>query len=66
MTPFYDILSLYPVLGGKGVNMRDAKLAMGLKATKGKAYRIAQIFPRHFIQTAKAVGFDTATIRVRV
>ncbi len=62
LTPFYDILSLYPVLGGKGLNIRDAKLAMGLKATRGKKYQIAQIFPRHFIQTAKAVGFDTATM----
>ncbi|CAM4323571.1 Serine/threonine-protein kinase HipA [Shewanella livingstonensis] len=35
---------------------------MGLKATRGKKYQIAQIFPRHFIQTAKAVGFDTATM----
>jgi serine/threonine-protein kinase HipA len=59
LTPFYDILSMYPVIGGKGLNIRDAKLAMGLKATKGKKYQITQIFPRHFIQTAKAVGFDT-------
>ncbi len=59
LTPFYDIISMYPVIGGKGLNIRDAKLAMGLKASKGKKYSIAQIFPRHFIQTAKAVGFDT-------
>lgn len=59
LTPFYDILSIYPAIGGKGLNIRNAKLAMGLKATKGKEYRIAQIFPRHFIQTAKAIGYDT-------
>ncbi len=59
LTPFYDILSMYPVIGGKGLNIRDAKLAMGLKAAKGKKYQINQIFPRHFILTAKAVGFDT-------
>lgn len=58
LTPFYDILSMYPVIGGKGLNIRDAKLAMGLKATKGKKYQIAQIFPRHFMQTAQAIGFD--------
>jgi serine/threonine-protein kinase HipA len=62
LTPFYDILSMYPVIGGKGLNIRDAKLAMGLKATKGKKDQIAQISPRHFIQTAKAVGFDTNTM----
>ncbi|WP_246876648.1 type II toxin-antitoxin system HipA family toxin [Aeromonas sp. Prich7-2] len=30
LTPFYDILSVYPVFGGRGLNRRDAKLAMGL------------------------------------
>ncbi|MFM5292532.1 hypothetical protein [Aeromonas caviae] len=34
--------------------------AMGLTATKGKKYAIEQIFPRHFYQTAKAVGFEQA------
>ena len=58
LTPFYDILSVYPVFGGRGLHPRDAKLAMGLTATKGKKYAIEQIFPRHFYQTAKAVGFE--------
>ncbi|EJD6500017.1 type II toxin-antitoxin system HipA family toxin [Providencia rettgeri] len=60
LTPFYDILSMYPVFGGRGLHPRDAKLAMGLTATKGKKYTIEQIFPRHFYQTAKAVGFEQA------
>jgi serine/threonine-protein kinase HipA len=59
LTPFYDILSIYPVVGGKGLNIRDAKLAMGLKAKKGKKYLINNILPRHFLDTAKDVGFDT-------
>ncbi|WP_192021939.1 type II toxin-antitoxin system HipA family toxin [Shewanella sp. WPAGA9] len=58
LTPFYDILSMYPAIGGQGINIRDAKLAMGLNGTKGKKYAVDKIFPRHFIQTAKAVGFD--------
>jgi len=58
LTPFYDILSMYPVFGGRGLHPRDAKLAMGLIGSKGKKYKIEQIFPRHFFQTAKAVGFD--------
>ncbi|TNH94064.1 MULTISPECIES: type II toxin-antitoxin system HipA family toxin [Aeromonas] len=60
LTPFYDILSMYPVFDGKGLHPRDARLAMGLTATKGKKYAIEQIFPRHFYQTAKAVGFEQA------
>lgn len=31
---------------------------MGLKGSHGKKYAIEQIFPRHFLATAKAVGFD--------
>ncbi|ACS87783.1 HipA N-terminal domain-containing protein [Musicola paradisiaca] len=50
--------SVYPVFGGRGLNRRDAKLAMGLASSKGKKYAIEQIFPRHFVQTAKAVGFE--------
>ncbi|EPT0531092.1 type II toxin-antitoxin system HipA family toxin [Proteus mirabilis] len=58
LTPLYDIMSIYPNFGGRGLNPRDAKLAMGLKASRGKKYAIEQIFPRHFYQTAEAVGFD--------
>lgn len=58
LTPFYDILSAYPLLGGKGLNIRKLKLAMGLKATKGKKYEISKILPRHFLETAKAVSFN--------
>ncbi|GLQ75047.1 serine/threonine protein kinase [Vibrio penaeicida] len=58
LTPFYDILSAYPLLGGKGLNIRKLKLAMGLKATQGKKYEINKILPRHFLDTAKAVNFS--------
>ena len=58
LTPFYDILSAFPILGGTGLNIRDLKLAMGLKATKGKKYKIDDIFPRHFMATAKQTGFS--------
>ncbi|ANE75476.1 type II toxin-antitoxin system HipA family toxin [Dickeya solani] len=57
LTPFYDILSMYPAMGGRGIDRREAKLAMGLTGSKGKKYAIEQIFPRHFFQTAKVVGF---------
>jgi len=59
LTPLYDILSVYPVIGGKGLDVRKAKLAMGLAASKGKKYLIDKIFSRHFMQTAKVVGFST-------
>jgi len=58
LTPFYDVLSVYSVVNNKGLNIRQVKLAMGLKSTKGKKYHIDKIYPRHFIATAKQVGFD--------
>jgi len=58
LTPFYDILSAYPLLGGKGLDIRKLSLAMGLTASKGKKYKLDLIQPRHFINTAKATGFD--------
>lgn len=59
LTPFYDILSAYPLVGGNGLNNRELSLAMGLKVNKGKKRKIEMIFPRHFIASAKSVGFDT-------
>ncbi|WP_325893700.1 type II toxin-antitoxin system HipA family toxin [Grimontia sp. NTOU-MAR1] len=58
LTPFYDIISAYPIVGGKGLHIKSLKLAMGLKASKGKKYKLDKIYPRHFLATAKEVGFS--------
>ncbi|WP_017349350.1 HipA domain-containing protein [Pantoea sp. A4] len=58
LTPFYDILSAYPLINGAGLNIRKLKLSMGLKATKGKKEAIYDIQPRHFLATAKSVQFS--------
>lgn len=57
LTPFYDIISAFPVLGGAGLHISDLKLSMSLKATKGRKTEIQTIYPRHFLATAKEVGF---------
>ncbi|HGM5490747.1 TPA: type II toxin-antitoxin system HipA family toxin [Serratia fonticola] len=57
LTPFYDIISAFPVLGGQGLHMSDPKLAMSLKASKGRKWGISSIYPRHFLTTAKEVNF---------
>ncbi len=36
LTPFYDIISAFPSIGGTGIHISDLKLAMGLNASKGK------------------------------
>lgn len=58
LTPFYDIISVFTSRGGNGLNIRDLKLAMSLKASKGRKNQIDKIFPRHFLATAKQVNFD--------
>ncbi|BED22426.1 hypothetical protein VEE46_21940 [Escherichia coli] len=57
LTPFYDIISAFPVLGGAGIHISDLKLAMGLNASKGKKTAIDKIYPRHFLATAKVLRF---------
>ncbi|TGB73760.1 transcriptional regulator [Escherichia sp. E4702] len=57
LTPFYDIISAFPVLGGAGIHISDLKLAMGLNASKGRKTAIDKIYPRHFLATAKALKF---------
>jgi serine/threonine-protein kinase HipA len=57
LTPFYDILSAFPVLGGTGLHISELKLAMSLKATRGRKNEINTIYPRHFMTTAKEVRF---------
>ncbi|MAD15251.1 MAG: serine/threonine protein kinase [Alteromonadaceae bacterium] len=64
LTPFYDILSAYPLLGGQGLNKRDLSLAMGLSATKGKKRKMELVFSRHFIATAKSTGFDSKRMQL--
>lgn len=59
LTPFYDILSAFPITGKKGLDIRKLKLAMGLKATRGKKYNISKIYAHHFLDTAASVDFST-------
>lgn len=48
LTPLYDVLSAWPVVG--------ARLAMALHATNTD-YRISETRARHFVDTARACGF---------
>lgn len=57
LTPRYDILSAYPVLGhGRGKLAREKiKMAMALQG-KNRHYRWTEIRGRHFLETAKRCG----------
>ncbi|RTE86575.1 MULTISPECIES: type II toxin-antitoxin system HipA family toxin [Gammaproteobacteria] len=58
LTPLYDIISAYPMLGGTGLNIRQLKLAMSLRGSTGKKWNIYQIFKRHFLNTSKLAEFS--------
>jgi serine/threonine-protein kinase HipA len=58
LTPVYDVLSLFPVLGNASdeVHPKRAKMAMAFYGENGKTYNWNQICRRHLFATAKAVG----------
>ena len=66
LTPLYDVLSAWPIIG-RGPNQLDymkASMAMGLLG-KNKHRRLANIQHRHFIETARACGFQDG-MRVKI
>lgn len=65
MTPFYDVLSAWPVIG-KGAGKRpyqEAKLAMGLRA-KNMHRAMQEVQPRHWRSLAAQTGNDATWSRM--
>lgn len=63
MTPLYDVLSVYPVLG-RGRNQldrRQAKVAMAVTG-RNRHYALAEILPRHWLEMARRCGIDGEAI----
>lgn len=59
LTPLYDVISAYPILGA-GKNQlapQKARMAMAVRG-KNRHYRWAEIQPRHWISTAAKVGLE--------
>ena len=50
LTPLYDILTVQPLLDARQIAQRQMKLAMS--AGRNRHYRVDEIQPRHFLQTA--------------
>jgi len=57
MTPLYDILSIFPILGPKQdqIAKRKAKLAMAVRGSTNY-YELERVQKRHFITHAVSVG----------
>jgi serine/threonine-protein kinase HipA len=59
LTPLYDVLSAYPVLGKKANQLAPEKVKMAMAAIgSNRHYLWKRILPRHWLSTAKACGFD--------
>lgn len=61
LTPFYDVLSAWPVIGrgARALDPRKVQLAMAVRS-KGAHWRLAEIRPRTWDATARAAGFGDA------
>ena len=57
MTPIYDVLSIFPILGPKQdqIARRKAKLAMAVRGSNNY-YELDRIMKRHFVAQAGSVG----------
>lgn len=59
LTPIYDVLSVWPVVGSAANKLDDQKLrmAMAWRGDANKHYRMRDVQRRHFVSTAKACGY---------
>lgn len=65
MTPLYDIMSAHPLISAKQLQIQKIKMAMALSG-KNRHYLWHTIQPRHFISTARHVGFNEKTAQAAI
>lgn len=58
MTPLYDVISAYPLMAKGSLAPQKAKMVMSVKG-RNRHYHWDRIEPRHFISTAKQVGYSS-------
>lgn len=57
MTPLYDVISAYPLMAQGSLPPEKAQMAMAVRG-RNKHYHWNRIQPRHFLSTAKQVGYS--------
>ena len=60
LTPLYDVLSMQPAVDSGRLRRRQFKLALAVGDNRHRA--LAEILPRHFVQTAIRQGMDSQVI----
>ena len=61
MAPLYDVMSLQPIFDAKQLTRRQMKMAMAVG--KKRRYRLFDILPRHFLQTAELCGMGESIVQ---
>ncbi|MGB1256957.1 MAG: type II toxin-antitoxin system HipA family toxin [Thiolinea sp.] len=62
LTPFYDVLSVYPFMNSGALQKQKLKMAMSLRGSK-RYYNWHKIQLRHFFSTAEQSGFSRENMR---
>ena len=62
LTPLYDVVSTQHLYDAGTLRRRDMKLAMSVG--NSNHYRLHDILPRHFVQTARQVGMPPAQVQL--
>ncbi len=60
-TPLYDVISAEPSFAAQQVDRRQMRLAMAIGDKR--RYRLDEIAPRHFLQSAVRAGYDEESTR---
>src|SRR5262249_19151209 len=59
LTPFYDVLSAWPIIGPKQLDFRKTKLAMAVRS-KNALWKLAEIQTRHWDAVFRSAGLGSA------
>ena len=61
LAPLYDVMSAHPPIEQGQIPLEKAKLAMAVG--QNRHYKIKEIYPRHWLQTAKQAKFSESEMR---
>jgi serine/threonine-protein kinase HipA len=62
LTPIYDVISTYPLIAKRELEIKKTKMAMALNG-KNKHYRWNEIMPRHWFEESKRVDFSESEMQ---
>lgn len=61
LTPIYDVMSVQPLFDAGQLRRNEMKLAMSVG--DGRHYRLHEIMPRHFLESAARAGMPATVVR---